>query len=58
LAGDAVTSPALGSAPVIPAKIAYGILIPSVLGTGLVIGITAIKYMVRALHFHLKRHRS
>lgn len=45
LAGDAVTSPALGSAPVIPAKIAYGVLIPSVLGTGLVIGITAIKYM-------------
>lgn len=45
LAGDAVTSPALGSAPKIPAKIAYGILIPSVLGTGLVIGITAIKYM-------------
>jgi amino acid permease len=43
LAGDAVTSPALGSAPEIPAKIAYGILIPSVLGTGLIIGITAIK---------------
>ncbi|KAJ4300708.1 hypothetical protein N0V90_002796 [Kalmusia sp. IMI 367209] len=45
LAGDAVTSPALGSAPTVPAKIAYGILLPSVLGTGLVIGITAIKYM-------------
>jgi amino acid permease len=43
LAGDAVTSPALGSAAEIPAKIAYGILIPSVLGTGLIIGITAIK---------------
>jgi hypothetical protein len=43
LAGDAVTSPALGSAPELPAKIAYGILIPSVLGTGLVIGLTAIK---------------
>jgi hypothetical protein len=43
LAGDAVTSPALGSAAEIPAKIAYGILIPSVLGTGLVIGLTAIK---------------
>ncbi|PSN63200.1 hypothetical protein BS50DRAFT_602910 [Corynespora cassiicola Philippines] len=49
LAGDAVTSPALGSAPVLPAKIAYGILLPSVLGTGLVIGITAIKYMYVAL---------
>lgn len=45
LAGDAVTSPALGSAPIIPAKIAYGILIPSVLGTGLVIGITAVKFI-------------
>lgn len=45
LAGDAVTSPALGTAPTIPAKIAYGILLPSVLGTGMVIGITAIKYM-------------
>ncbi|EUC50326.1 hypothetical protein COCMIDRAFT_82415 [Bipolaris oryzae ATCC 44560] len=45
LAGDATTSPALGSAPRLTAKIAYGILIPSVLGTGLVIGITAIKYM-------------
>jgi hypothetical protein len=44
-AGDAVASPALGSAPKLPAKIAYGILIPSVLGTGLVIGITAIKYI-------------
>lgn len=44
-AGDAVTSPALGSAPLLPAKIAYGILIPSVLGTGLVIGLTAIKYI-------------
>jgi amino acid transporter len=43
LAGNAVTSPALGSAAAIPAKIAYGILIPSVLGTGLIIGITAIK---------------
>jgi amino acid permease len=58
LAGDVVTSPALGSAPVISAKIAYGILIPSILGTGLVIGITAIKYMVRALHFYLTRYRS
>jgi amino acid permease len=46
LAGDAVKSPALGSAPQISAKVAYGILIPSILGTGLVIGITAIKYMV------------
>jgi hypothetical protein len=58
LAGDAVTSPALGSAPAIPAKIAYGILIPSVLGTGLVIGITAIKYMVCAPYFVTKQQGS
>ena len=49
LAGDAVTSPALGSAPEIPAKIAYGILLPSVLGTGLLIGITAIKSIYTAI---------
>jgi hypothetical protein len=54
LAGDAVTSPALGTAPEIPAKIAYGILIPSVLGTGLVIGITAIKYMYITIMRHSK----
>ncbi|KAI8937077.1 hypothetical protein NX059_006295 [Plenodomus lindquistii] len=54
LAGDAVTSPALGSAPVIPAKIAYGILIPSVLGTGLVIGITAIKFMYITIMRNMK----
>lgn len=54
LAGDAVTSPALGSASTIPAKVAYGILIPSVLGTGLLIGITAIKYMYIAVMRHFK----
>ncbi|KAL6706527.1 hypothetical protein ACN47E_005283 [Coniothyrium glycines] len=54
LAGDAVTSPALGTAPELPAKIAYGILLPSVLGTGLVIGITAIKYMYIAIMRNLK----
>ncbi|KAH3907525.1 hypothetical protein HBI56_159460 [Parastagonospora nodorum] len=54
LAGDAVTSPALGSAAAIPAKIAYGVLIPSVLGTGLIIGITAIKYMYVAIMRHYK----
>jgi hypothetical protein len=54
LAGDAVTSPALGSAAEIPAKVAYGILIPSVLGTGLIIGITAIKYMYVAIMRHVR----
>ncbi|KAH7401103.1 transmembrane amino acid transporter protein-domain-containing protein [Phaeosphaeria sp. MPI-PUGE-AT-0046c] len=56
LAGDAVTSPALGSAATIPAKVAYGILIPSVLGTGLVIGLTAIKYMYVAIMRQIKPH--
>lgn len=45
LAGQYVTSPALGAAPVIPAKIAYGILFPCLLGTALVFGHTAIKYL-------------
>ncbi|KAF1921006.1 transmembrane amino acid transporter protein-domain-containing protein [Ampelomyces quisqualis] len=57
LAGDAVTSPALGSAAEIPAKIAYGILIPCVLGTGLVIGLTAIKYMYVAIMRKVKPHQ-
>lgn len=45
LAGQYVTSPALGAAPVLPAKIAYGILFPCLLGTALVFGHTAIKYL-------------
>lgn len=54
LSGDVVTSPALGTAPILPAKIAYAILIPSVLGTGLVIGITAIKYVYITLMRHFR----
>ena len=45
LAGQYTTSPALGSAPTIPAKIAYGIVLPAILSTGLVFGHTAIKYL-------------
>lgn len=45
MAGQYTTSPALGSAPVIPAKVAYGIVVPAVLATGLVFGHTAVKYM-------------
>jgi amino acid transporter len=52
LSGDAVTSPALGSAAIIPAKVAYGVLIPSVLGTGLVIGLTAIKVRLSSYFQH------
>jgi amino acid permease len=56
LAGDAVTSPVLGSAAQIPAKIAYGVLIPSVLGTGLVTGLTAIKYMYTTIMRKVRPH--
>ncbi|KAH0591983.1 hypothetical protein MHUMG1_10278 [Metarhizium humberi] len=45
LSGQYTTSPALGSAPTIPAKIAYGIVLPAILSTGLVFGHTAIKYL-------------
>ncbi|KAL2204314.1 hypothetical protein CC79DRAFT_1336904 [Sarocladium strictum] len=45
LAGQYTTSPALGSAPAIPAKAAYGIMLLALLSTGMVFGHTAIKYM-------------
>lgn len=45
LAGDLVTSPALGTAPRIPAMVAYAIIIPCLLATGLVFGHTALKYL-------------
>ncbi|KAM0326131.1 hypothetical protein ACHAQA_006724 [Verticillium albo-atrum] len=45
LAGQYTTSPSLGSAPPIPAKIAYGIMLPCLLATGVVFGHTAIKFM-------------
>lgn len=45
LSGQYTTSPALGSAPVIPAKVAYGVLFPCLLGTSLVFGHTSIKYL-------------
>lgn len=45
LAGQYVDSPALGTAPPTPAKVAYGILIPTLLGTSLVFGHTSIKYI-------------
>jgi hypothetical protein len=38
-------SPALGSAPGVASKAAYGILFPTLLGSGLVFGHTGIKYM-------------
>lgn len=45
LSGQYVVSPALGSAPGIASKAAYGILFPTLLGSGLVFGHTGIKYM-------------
>lgn len=45
LAGDLVTSPALGTAPRIPAMVAYSIILPCLLATGLVFGHTALKYL-------------
>ena len=45
LSGQYVVSPALGSTPGIASKAAYGILFPTLLGSGLVFGHTGIKYM-------------
>ncbi|KAH8171260.1 transmembrane amino acid transporter protein [Sarocladium implicatum] len=45
MAGQYTTSPALGSAPTIPAKAAYGIMLFALLSTGMVFGHTAIKWM-------------
>jgi amino acid transporter len=44
-AGQYVVAPALGSAPGVPSQVAYGILIPTMLGSGLVFGHTGIKFM-------------
>ncbi|KAG6166941.1 hypothetical protein E4U51_003216 [Claviceps purpurea] len=38
-------SPALGSAPAVPAKVAYAVVLPAILSTGLVFGHTATKYL-------------
>ncbi|KAF5636731.1 neutral amino acid permease [Fusarium tjaetaba] len=45
LAGDYTTSPALGSAPRIAAKVAYGLVLPCVFATAMAFGHTGIKYM-------------
>jgi hypothetical protein len=49
LSGQYVVSPALGSAPGMASKVAYGILFPTMLGSGLVFGHTAIKYMYNVM---------
>ncbi|UPK95309.1 hypothetical protein LCI18_006244 [Fusarium solani-melongenae] len=45
LAGEYTTSPALGSAPKIPAMAAYGVVLPAVFATAMAFGHTGIKYM-------------
>jgi len=52
LAGQYTTSPALSAAPMVIAKIAYGLLLPTLLGTSLVFGHTSIRYMfIECLRF-------
>ncbi|KAF7548869.1 hypothetical protein G7046_g8526 [Stylonectria norvegica] len=45
LSGQFITSPALGAAPVILSKVAYGIIIPAVVATGLAYGHIGGKYL-------------
>lgn len=45
LAGDYTTSPALGSAPTIAAKAAYGVVLPAVFATAMSFGHTGTKYL-------------
>lgn len=54
-AGDQITSPAIGTAPPTMAKVAYGVIFVSLLGTGLVFGHTATKFIhvTWMRHFHL-----
>lgn len=54
MAGQYTTSPALGSAPELLAKVAYGVVLPAVLATGLVFGHTAVKYMYVVIMRSLK----
>lgn len=58
LAGQYVVSPALGSAPGIASKAAYGILFPTLLGSGLVFGHTGIKYMYNVVMDKVIKTRS
>lgn len=53
LAGEEIVSPAIGAAPVTMAKVAYGVIFVSLLGTGLVFGVTASRYLDVAIKRHL-----
>lgn len=54
LAGQYTTSPSLGSAPQLPAKVAYGIVLPCLICTGMVFGHTGIKYLYVVIMKKLK----
>ncbi|KAH6892413.1 transmembrane amino acid transporter protein-domain-containing protein [Thelonectria olida] len=45
LGGEYTTSPILGTAATIPAKVAYGVVLPAVTSTGMSIGHTGCKYV-------------
>ncbi|KAJ5116035.1 hypothetical protein N7456_000383 [Penicillium angulare] len=53
LAGDYVTSPAIGTAPILCAKIAYGILLLTLFATGLFYGHAGIKYLFTVVMCHV-----
>ncbi|KAF2832740.1 amino acid transporter [Ophiobolus disseminans] len=52
LAGENVTSPAIGSLQITMAKVAYGVAFLGLLGTGLIFGMTSARY----LHVFFMRH--
>ncbi|GKU03711.1 n amino acid transport system protein [Fusarium langsethiae] len=54
LAGEYTVSPALGSAPELIAKIAYGVVLPAIFSTGLAFGHTGIKYVYVQVMKHFK----
>jgi hypothetical protein len=55
LAGQYVTSPALGSAPLVPAKVAYGIAFVTLFNTGMLYGHAGVKFLYVTLMRDLLR---
>lgn len=54
LAAEYTVSPALGSAPIVAAKVAYGLVLPAILTAGLANGHIGVKYMYVGLMRHMK----
>ena len=54
MAGQYTSSTALGSAPQIPAMVAYGIALPAILATSMVFGHTGVKYLYVVIMRQLK----